>query len=184
LASWQQILETVGLLDRDAPVRRLQRGYRSTKPILEYANRLLPRAERALLAFQTEGPAPAVEHVPASLLGTKVVGEITRLTGAYPVGTMGVISADPATVRSSLRSAGWAVTRQGSPTWERDGRKVTVLHPDDARGLEFDGVVVVEPADFPQNYGRLGPLYTALTRPNRELSVVYSKPLPDALRRR
>jgi DNA helicase IV len=59
-----------------------------------------------------------------------------------------------------------------------------VLSPDEARGLEFDGAVVVEPADFPQNYGRRGPLYTALTRPNRELSVVHAKPLPDALRRK
>lgn len=61
---------------------------------------------------------------------------------------------------------------------------MTVLEPDAARGLEFDAVVVVEPADFPQNYGRLGPLYTALTRPNRELVVVHSKLLPDALRRK
>ena len=64
------------------------------------------------------------------------------------------------------------------------GEWVTVIDPDEARGLEFDAVIVVEPADFPQNYGRQGPLYTALTRPNRELAIVHAKPLPDALRRR
>jgi hypothetical protein len=184
LASWQHILDTLGLLKEEAPIRRLQRGYRSTKPILEYANRLLPRTERALLAFQTEGPAPTVIRTSASLVPTAVVGEVVRLLGAYPAGTVAVISAYPGSARSSLRSAGWAAAWLGSPAWERDGRTVMVLSPDDARGLEFDGVVVVEPANFPQNYRRWGPLYTALTRPNRELSVVHSKPLPDALRSR
>lgn len=53
-----------------------------------------------------------------------------------------------------------------------------------ARGLEFDGVVVVELADFPQNLGRRGSLYTALTRPSRELAVVHTEPLPERLRKR
>lgn len=67
--------------------------------------------------------------------------------------------------------------------WIYNGTEVAVLQPDSARGLEFDAVVVVEPADFPSNYGRQGPLYTALTRANRELVVVHSKPLPVSLRR-
>lgn len=52
------------------------------------------------------------------------------------------------------------------------------------RGLEFDAVIVVEPSDFPKNFGRHGPLYTALTRPNRELVVVHSRALPEALRKK
>ena len=54
----------------------------------------------------------------------------------------------------------------------------------DARGLEFDGVVVVEPADYPENVGRLGLLYTSLTRATKELVVVHTKPLPKNLRTR
>ncbi|RWR25209.1 hypothetical protein D8Y24_03210, partial [Agrococcus lahaulensis] len=53
-----------------------------------------------------------------------------------------------------------------------------------ARGLEFDGVVVVEPAEFPENYGRQGVLYTALSRANRLLTVVHHKALPKELRSR
>jgi DNA helicase II / ATP-dependent DNA helicase PcrA len=59
-----------------------------------------------------------------------------------------------------------------------------VLRPDDARGLERDAVIVVEPADFSQMSGRRGPLYTAQTRPNRELAIVDSKRLLESLRRR
>jgi DNA helicase II / ATP-dependent DNA helicase PcrA len=184
LSSWRQIREVLGLSDQDAPITTLRRGYRSTRPILEYANRLLPRDQRDLVAFQEGGPEPCVERVRPSDLGTAVIGQVDRLLRAYPDGTVAVISADPATVRKSLRSAGWAMARSNPQIWERDGRNVTMIDPDEARGIEFDAVIVVEPADFPQNYGRQGPLYTALTRPNRELAIVHAKPLPDALRRR
>jgi hypothetical protein len=184
LSSWRQIREVLGLSQEDAPVTTLRRGYRSTKPILEYANRLLPRNQRHLVAFQQQGPEPCIERVRPGDFGNAVVGQVDRLLGAHPDGTVAVISADPATARKSLRSAGWAMARSKPQFWERNGRNVTVIDPDEARGLEFDAVIVVEPADFPQNYGRQGPLYTALTRPNRELAIVHAKPLPDALRRR
>lgn len=57
-----------------------------------------------------------------------------------------------------------------------------LLTPYDARGLEFDAVVVLEPADFPNNVGRQGVLYTSLTRGNKELVVLHMKPLPNELR--
>lgn len=66
--------------------------------------------------------------------------------------------------------------------WEKDGREANVLDPTRARGMEFDAVVVVEPADFKQNRGHHGPVYSALTRLNRELVVVHSKALPAGLR--
>jgi DNA helicase II / ATP-dependent DNA helicase PcrA len=184
LSSWQQIREVLGLSEEDAPITTLRRGYRSTKPILEYANRLLPRNQRDLVAFQEEGPQPYIDRVRPGDLGTALIGQVDRLLGAHPDGTVAVISADPATARKSLRTAGSAMARTNPQIWERNGRNVTVIDPDEARGIEFDAVIVVEPADFPQNYGRQGPLYTTLTRPNRELAIVHTKPLPDALRRR
>jgi ATP-dependent DNA helicase UvrD/PcrA len=184
LASWRHILDVIGLAANETPVRQLQRGYRSTRPILEYANRLLAKDQRNVVAFQEAGPPPAVESVSPGGLPAALVKHVNRLLAAYPAGTMAVISVDPPTVRASLRAAGWAMARNSHQVWERKGRIVTVLHPDAARGLEFDAVLVAEPADFPQNFGRQGPLYTTLTRPNRELAIIHAKPLPDALRRR
>lgn len=180
--NWAQILELIAI-DENTPVRELTRGYRSTRPILEFARRLLPRGERAVSAFQEEGPAPTVEKVRPTELGNAVVAQVDRLLTAYPVGTVAVIGPDTRAVRRSLRSHGWVGSLHDPSPWERDGREVTVVDPDSARGVEFDAVVVVEPADFKQNYGHQGPLYTALTRPNRELVVVHSKPLPKELRR-
>ncbi|MEO3748401.1 hypothetical protein [Plantactinospora sp. B5E13] len=182
-ASWAQVLPLLDIPYADPPIRRLKRGYRSTRPILEYANRLLPATERAVVAFQEEGPEPTVEKCRASDLPDVVLNHVGRLQAAHPQGTLAVITADPKAVEAMLRQAGWATVKSGSYTWRHSGREVTVARPDTARGLEFDAVVVVEPADFPQNLGRHGPLYTALTRPNRELAVVHAKPLPDPLRK-
>ena len=52
----------------------------------------------------------------------------------------------------------------------------------DAKGLEFDAVVVVEPASIAGDTARgLRLLYVALTRPIQHLSIVHALPLPDAL---
>lgn len=181
--NWREILDLIAI-DEDTAVFPLEIGYRSTRPILEFATRLLPRGERVVNAFQQEGPAPVVEKVRPAELGDAVVAQVERLLMAYPLGTVAVIGPDTSAVRKSLRVRGWAGSMHNSAPWERDGREVTVLDPDSARGIEFDAVVVVEPADFKQNRGHQGPLYTALTRPNRELVVVHAKGLPEGLRGR
>jgi superfamily I DNA/RNA helicase len=52
-----------------------------------------------------------------------------------------------------------------------------VLTPPQAKGLEFDHVVVVEPARIVEEGGERGlrELYVALTRPTKTLVVVYSR---------
>jgi superfamily I DNA/RNA helicase len=69
-----------------------------------------------------------------------------------------------------------------------DGRRgamgdiVTVLEPPAAKGLEFDAMVVVEPAAFLSDGpvgGRL--LYIALTRAVQQLTIVHTADLPRAL---
>lgn len=183
LASWEQVLEVIAI-DPYTPIRQMKRGYRSTKPILEFANRLLPRNQRKTYAFQESGPEPTVTKVREKEVGEHTVREVDRLIAAYPAGTVAVICRSPAAITGQLRLQGWASDAATPEVWTRNGKHVSVLVMDLARGLEFDAVVVVEPSDFPQNFGRHGPLYTALTRANRELAVVYGKGLPEGLRRR
>jgi hypothetical protein len=184
LASWKHVCEVIEYPHGEPRLERLELGYRSTRPILEYANRLLPKKERALVAFQEDGPVPVVTRAPLGALATTVRAEVDRLLSAYPKGTVAVIDVDPSRVRVLFQREGWQARRGNQRLWERAGRQVVVAPPDEARGLEFDAVVVSEPAEFPQNFGRRGPLYTSLTRPNRELAVVHSKPLPEELQLR
>jgi DNA helicase IV len=60
-------------------------------------------------------------------------------------------------------------------------RTITVLDPPEAKGLEFDAVLVVEPSAIHTDVrgGRL--LYIALTRAVQALAIVHSEPLPAAL---
>jgi DNA helicase IV len=61
--------------------------------------------------------------------------------------------------------------------------ELPVLTARQAKGLEFDHVVVVEPALLVEEGGERGlrELYVALTRPTKTLVVVHSRPLPDGL---
>ncbi|MEM9135534.1 MAG: ATP-binding domain-containing protein [Actinomycetota bacterium] len=56
-----------------------------------------------------------------------------------------------------------------------------VLAPVTAKGLEFDSVVVVEPARFLDEPGGLSLLYVALTRSTDRLTIVHHRPLPELL---
>jgi superfamily I DNA/RNA helicase len=59
---------------------------------------------------------------------------------------------------------------------------ITLVAVEDVKGLEFDSVIVVEPALIvDQSAQGLRSLYVALTRPTRRLTVLHSQPLPDAL---
>lgn len=55
------------------------------------------------------------------------------------------------------------------------------LTPVTAKGLEFDQVIVVEPARFLAHTNGLSLLYVALTRATTQLTIVHHHPLPDLL---
>lgn len=181
-SSWQKVVQRLGLLQDNVEIEEIDRGYRSTQPILDFAKNLLPRDQRNVRSLQRTGPRPTVTHV--RILEDRdrqAVAEAERLLGAYPSGTVAIITTQTHPVERALLAAGW---RRSSQThdWQRAGRKIALRTPASARGVEFDGVVVVEPGAFPKNLGRVGPLYTSLTRANRELAVVHHEPLPDPLR--
>jgi DNA helicase IV len=59
---------------------------------------------------------------------------------------------------------------------------IAVLLIGEAKGLEFDGVVVVEPSEWlSDDKSGLRDLYVALTRATQRLDVVHSGELPAVL---
>ncbi len=184
-SSWDEVARILAIEDEDglAPVRVLERGYRSTAQIIAFANQLLPREDRKLYSMQQGGQVPSVVKVAK---GQKVVDEALSaaidLLGKVGRGTVAIIGSDQRAITARLSSLDWKTVSAGSSIWTDGARELRVLIPQRARGLEFDAVVVVEPADFPVNVGRQGVLYTALTRANRLLTVVHGKPLPGGLK--
>ncbi|KQY44711.1 AAA family ATPase [Cellulomonas sp. Root137] len=105
----------------------------------------------------------------------KLVAEVTDSTGA---GRIAVIAVDGRLVAigDALRAAGLRpALGTGTSAADLDAPLV-VLSPREAKGLEFDVVVLVEPAEVIE--ASAGDLYVAMTRPTRALHVLHDRPLP------
>ncbi|MGY1737016.1 UvrD-helicase domain-containing protein [Geodermatophilus sp. SYSU D00684] len=180
--SWQQSL---GFLDlpADTHIEDYRSVFRSTTAIHKFAGQLLPRHERHGVAVQEEGRRPMTWKVRPDDMPTALVTAGAKLAREHQGGTVAVIGVKPDPLRAAFVRHGWKARTAGSDEYSDGELTVRVLSANDARGLEFDGVVVFEPIDFPKNLGRHGLLYTSLTRANRSLAVVHSKGLPDELRR-
>ncbi|GAB2581729.1 AAA family ATPase [Streptomyces capparidis] len=109
--------------------------------------------------------------------------EAERLAADGDGGTLAVIVPAPrlaelgAAVRSRLPLASFGA----DPDLERP---VVVLTARQAKGLEFDSVVIADPRGITDDSPRgLNDLYVALTRPTRSLAVVHPDPAPPLLAR-
>jgi DNA helicase-2/ATP-dependent DNA helicase PcrA len=182
-SDWMDLAVDLEITDNDGTIaiRELEVGYRSTKQILRFANRLLPRGTRGEKALR-EGPEPTIRQVPHNQRVAECYRSAADLAQRHE-GHVAWITNAPTLANAEFRRKNW-VRGQLHDGWTKDDRTVVILHPDQARGIEFDAVVVEEPADFHKNVGRDGVLYTSLTRPNKELVVVHSASLPKELRGR
>ena len=184
--SWVHLVRDLHLVGEGEPFEPVvfKRGYRSTGPIMAFANQLLPREQRTAENIQAEGPEPKVTRVQAKLLNQCVIDAAIDLHARHSPGTVAVIVVNRSPIGKALTKAGWTLDAADKRKLMKGTHQVYLLTPELARGLEFDAVVVVEPNEFPPNLGRMGSLYTSLTRANRELAVIYSTQLPDGLRAR
>lgn len=186
-ASWDQVAEILAIENEDgtAPAQILERSYRSTSQIIRFANQLLPARDRNLFSLQQDGEPPTVQRVTTgkAIWDTSLTAAV-ELLDRVPTGTVAVITVDPQPLRLLLRDNGWSSSAAEPSLWTKEGQTLRILTPDRARGLEFDAVVVIEPADFPENFGRQGVLYTALTRANRLLTVIHHRALPQRMKAR
>lgn len=164
-----------------ASIEVLELGYRVPAPILDVANRLLPTVApgvRASRSVRLDGAAPRVVATEPDDVVARAGDVVAELAATW--GSVGVIA--PSLVVAAL---GEALVRAGV-TFGTGGRGglvevVTLLEPPEAKGLEFDAVVVVEPSAVfvDERGGRL--LYIALTRAVQELVVVHAAALPSVL---
>jgi hypothetical protein len=173
-ADWGRTL--AGLGRPDTAVRPLTRGYRVPGEVLEYANRLLPAIAPGLeaatavrrgagsLRIRPDGPLP------------DVVRELTAAPGS-----IGVVCADAAVaeVAGALVAAGLPAAVLAD---DGDAGLLAVVPATLAKGLEFDAVVVVDPAAIVAAEPRgLHRLYVVLTRAVSTLVVLHTGDLPELL---
>lgn len=174
--SWREL---VGLLTKGSAwtVEVLQTGFRLPPEVADFVEPLARAAAPRVPVARSVRPAreqtvhvqsvDSLEH-----LVVAVGGRVAETTSARDGRSTAVIAPADESLQELLRAELSKI----------DSSSVPVLEPHDAKGIEFDHVVVVEPSAIAGDTASgLRGLYVALTRCTQSLSVVHCAPLPVLL---
>ncbi|MEU3315559.1 AAA family ATPase [Streptomyces sp. NPDC006662] len=182
--SWEEALGHLG--KPDAVLEELTAGFRVPREVIAYASRLLPAIAPGLTAVssvrETPGSLTVTESAPDDLIPDVIAA--CRSSLAHE-GSTGLIAADariPA-LAAALTAAGLPYLSPGEETTAES--RLTLVPASLAKGLEYDYVVLDEPAAIvsaePDDRTGLRRLYVSLTRAVSGLTVLHAAPLPAAL---
>jgi DNA helicase IV len=178
LSSWDEVVAAAGV--RRHEVAELEVSYRVPGDFLALAATVAPAGAARTPRGVRDAPWPAIAVATDDLAGA--VGTVARALRAG-VGSVGIVAADVhrGPLAAALRAEGVADVDADGGGHLSGGADLLGLQA--VKGLEFDAVVVVEPAAIlaERPDGGPGGLYTALTRSTRALAVVHQAPLPEAL---
>ncbi|MEU2078321.1 ATP-binding domain-containing protein [Streptomyces sp. NPDC013489] len=181
-ASWAEALGHLG--KPEAVVEELTAGFRVPREVIAYASRLLSHMSPGLAAVESVRENPGsldVRHTDA--LDRDVVAACVEALGHD--GSIGLIAADAriAPLAEALAAAGLAYLSPGEETTAES--RLTLVPASLAKGLEYDYVVLDEPAAVvdgePDERTGLRRLYVALTRAVSGLTILHSAPVPPQL---
>jgi DNA helicase IV len=179
--SWQEIVDLVPA--PRARIVELTVNYRTPHEVMEVAARVLADARPDLTparSVRDAGVRPTALAVTAGSLVPGAVDVASAEASAAGEGKVAVIA--PVALVADLRAAVWAHPELGAAGDDVLEAPVSVLTLDEVKGLEFDGVVVVEPQAIADEHPHgLGALYVALTRTTTRLAVVHARPLPASM---
>jgi DNA helicase IV len=163
-------------------IAHLTIGYRVPGPILDVANRLLPYTEvtsDASTSVRSDGSAPSLRQVPSDELLSAVADEVRAVRHRHH--NSGVVAPpelfEP--IAAALELIGLHAVDRVHDLGHDD---VPVFGAEAVKGLEFDGVVVVNPHQIFDGSARGARLlYVAMTRAVQALHFVTDGPLPTAI---
>lgn len=183
-ATWEEALLHLG--KSGAAVEELTQGFRVPREVIAYASRLLPAIAPGLAEATSIREAAgdfSVRAVDAVALDSAVIAACREALDRE--GSIGLIAADARipVLADALDAAGLAYLSPGEETSAE--ARLTLVPATLAKGLEYDYVVLDEPAAVvdgePDERTGLRRLYVALTRAVSGLTVVHAAPLPEQL---
>jgi DNA helicase IV len=181
--SWDRVLDH---LDKtDAIVTELDRGFRVPSQIIDFAARLLPQIAPTLgvpHGIRTVADALTISPTDHRTFSDSLVAACrTALAGEGSVALIAA-DADVEALRDMLAGAGLQPALLGAAEDAMDTSRLVCVPATLAKGLEFDAVIVAEPARIVAAEPRgLHRLYVVLTRAVSRLQIVHAAPLPTAL---
>ena len=159
-------------------------NYRTPSQIAEAAARMANAAGLVVSAPKAvrEGQwSPIIDRVEPGQIVNKLVEVLPAELDAIEGGLLAVI-ADGALLpeaMAALRAVYGRRVGTGAGSYVQD---IVVISPREAKGLEFDGVVVLEPtAMLNHEHGRVGDLYVAMTRPTQRLRLIAAAGVPAGI---
>ena len=173
-SSWDAALGHLG--QGDAVIEVLRRGYRVPAAVVQFAGALLPTIAPGIAPPEPVRSNPGLLEV----VRTADLGQVARFVRSAldRPGSVGVIAADEQVEDIARMMKGLGAVNLAD---DADSR-LTLVPATLAKGLEFDHVVVVEPARIAAAEPRgLRRLYVVLTRAVSSLTVVHTEPLPEQL---
>ncbi|MFT3852529.1 MAG: AAA family ATPase [Ilumatobacteraceae bacterium] len=182
--SWDDVLRYLPD-QRPSRVIGLSVGYRIPEQIMALANKVMHAATpelRAPTSVRAGDEHPEIVAVHDGRLLDAVVAATRQMDAEIGDGNIAVVVPDSMFDRVSDVLAAAGVTH-GRATRTGLDMGITVVPVSVVKGLELDGVVVVEPAAIVEEEQQgLRALYVALTRSTKRLTVVHARPLPPAMR--
>ncbi|WP_156125531.1 AAA family ATPase [Kocuria sp. ZOR0020] len=182
--SWDAALEPfVG--DRFA-LDELTVNYRTPAAIADAA---VAVARAARLKISTpkavrEGQAPLLTQLPTNTDDAALAAEVADQTQAeveaVAGGLVAVIAPEHRVAHLGEVLSGRLPGKVGAGM-RRVENSVVVLSTWEAKGLEFDSVVLVEPSEIVEEYDGVGSLYVAMTRPTQRLRIIGAGAMPAGL---
>ena len=177
---WEAILEHLPA-QKGNRVVGLSIGYRIPGLIMSLATKVMMAATPSLRAPSSvrEGDtAPTFVQCQPGNLGAALSGAVRDLVAEVGNGNVAVVVADSMVNRVSDLLDEHGIDH-GRATRGGLSASVTLVAVSVAKGLELDGVVVVEPSRIVSDQVQgMRALYVALTRSTKRLSIVHAEPLP------
>jgi DNA helicase IV len=182
-SSWDDVVRH--LPDRKGSrVVGLSIGYRIPSEIMAMATRVMMAATPELrppTSVREGGEPPALVEVPFEGRTAAVIDVVRELLEAVGDGNVAVVAPDALVDELGVALVAAGIEHSRATRTGLEGA-VSLVPVSVVKGLELDGVVVVEPQDIiDSQHEGLRSLYVALTRSTQRLSVVHSRPLPAAM---
>ncbi|MEV7190850.1 ATP-binding domain-containing protein [Streptomyces sp. NPDC093510] len=183
--SWDEALRHLG--KEQAVVEELTAGFRVPREVIAYASRLLPDIAPGLAAVESVRESPGSLAVRRVARGEELDAACLEACAESlrQEGSIGLIAADARipSLAGALSAAGVTYLSPGEET--TPDTRLTLVPASLAKGLEYDYVVLDEPAAVvggePDERTGLRRLYVALTRAVSGLTVVHAADLPGQL---
>jgi DNA helicase IV len=184
--SWDVALAHLG--HAEAHLEVLDRGFRVPASVISFAARLLPTIAPGMSAPTSVRDDPgSLSVVPVDPAGLWPATLTAVRSGLAAEGSIGLIVPDGWVAKAvrTLTVSGLEHHVLGTDPVDGVPPRVSIVPARTAKGLEFDRVVAVEPAqmaeDEPDERTGLRRLYVVLTRAVSALTVVHARPLPGQL---